>query len=111
MTARLVRTEIEVPGTPEEVWEAIATGPGIACWFVPAEVDEREGGEIVTHHGPYGDSRGVVTAWEPPRRFAYEEREWADGARRADDQEPAVGALPDRPRRPRGARGGTARRA
>ena len=80
MTARLVRTEIEVPGTPEEVWEAIATGPGIACWFVPAEVDERVGGEIVTHHGPYGDSRGVVTAWEPPRRFAYEEREWAEGA-------------------------------
>ena len=80
MTARLVRTEIEVPGTPEDVWEAIATGPGIACWFVPAEVDERVGGEIVTHHGPYGDSRGVVTAWEPPRRFAYEEREWAEGA-------------------------------
>jgi uncharacterized protein YndB with AHSA1/START domain len=80
MTARLVRTEIEVPGTPEEVWEAIATGPGIACWFVPAEVDEREGGEIVTHHGPYGDNRGVVTAWEPPRRFAYEERDWAEGA-------------------------------
>jgi uncharacterized protein YndB with AHSA1/START domain len=80
MTARLVRTEIEVPGTPEQVWEAIATGPGIACWFVPAEVEEREGGEIVTHHGPYGDSRGVVTAWEPPRRFAYEEREWAEGA-------------------------------
>jgi uncharacterized protein YndB with AHSA1/START domain len=80
MTARLVRTEIEVPGTPEEVWEAIATGPGIACWFVPADVDERVGGEIVTHHGPYGDSRGVVTAWEPPRRFAYEERDWAEGA-------------------------------
>ena len=80
MTARLVRTEIEVPGTPEEVWQAIATGPGIACWFVPAEVDERVGGEIVTHHGPYGDSRGVVTAWEPPRRFAYEERDWAEGA-------------------------------
>jgi uncharacterized protein YndB with AHSA1/START domain len=80
MTARLVRTEIEVPGTPEEVWEAIATGPGIACWFVPAEVDERVGGEIVTHHGPYGDSRGTVTAWDPPRRFAYEEREWAEGA-------------------------------
>ena len=80
MTARLVRTEMEVPGTPEQVWEAIATGPGIACWFVPAEVDGRVGGEIVTHHGPYGDSRGVVTAWEPPRRFAYEEREWADGA-------------------------------
>jgi uncharacterized protein YndB with AHSA1/START domain len=80
MTARLVDIEIEVPGTPEQVWEAIATGPGIACWFVPAEVEEREGGEIVTHHGPYGDSKGMVTAWEPHRRFAYEERDWAEGA-------------------------------
>ena len=33
MTARLVDVQIEVPGTPEQVWEAIATGPGIACWF------------------------------------------------------------------------------
>jgi uncharacterized protein YndB with AHSA1/START domain len=74
--ARVVRVEVEVPGTPEEVWEAIATGPGIETWFVPAEVEEREGGSITTHHGPYGDSTGVITAWEPPRRFAYEERDW-----------------------------------
>jgi uncharacterized protein YndB with AHSA1/START domain len=74
--ARVVRVEVEVPGTPEEVWEAIATGPGLECWFVPAEVDGREGGTIKTHHGPFGDSTGTVTAWEPPRRFAYEERDW-----------------------------------
>jgi uncharacterized protein YndB with AHSA1/START domain len=82
MTAdrRLVTVETEVPGTPEEVWEAIATGPGISCWFVPAEVEGREGGRIVTDHGPYGSSEGTVTAWEPPHRFAYEERDWAEGA-------------------------------
>lgn len=78
--ARLVDVSIEVPGTPEQVWQAIATGPGIACWFVPAEVEEREGGAMVTHHGPYGDAKEVVTGWDPPRRFAYEEREWAEGA-------------------------------
>ena len=32
---RSVQVEIEVPGTPEEVWQAIATGPGISSWFVP----------------------------------------------------------------------------
>jgi hypothetical protein len=26
---RSVQVEVEVPGTPEEVWQAIATGPGI----------------------------------------------------------------------------------
>jgi uncharacterized protein YndB with AHSA1/START domain len=76
--SRMVRVEVEVPATPEQVWEAIATGPGMSAWFVPAEVDGREGGAVVTSHGPFGDSHGVVTAWDPPHRFAYEEREWTD---------------------------------
>ena len=35
---RSVQIEIEVPGTPEEVWQAIATGPGISSWFVLVRV-------------------------------------------------------------------------
>jgi uncharacterized protein YndB with AHSA1/START domain len=38
---RSVQIEIEVPGTPEEVWQAIATGPGISSWLLPAEFEER----------------------------------------------------------------------
>ncbi|MGW8990951.1 SRPBCC family protein [Streptomyces zhihengii] len=68
--------EVEVPGTPEEVWDAIATGPGVEAWFVPAEVEPREGGRFVTHHGSFGASEGVVTAWEPPQRLAYDEPDW-----------------------------------
>ena len=49
---RWVQTEVEVPGSPEEVWQAIATGPGISSWFVPTEVEERDGGKIVAHFGP-----------------------------------------------------------
>ena len=33
---RSISVEVEVPGTPEEVWDAIATDPGISKWFVPA---------------------------------------------------------------------------
>lgn len=78
---RYVQIDFEVPGSPEEVWRAIATGPGISAWFVPTEVTEREGGEIAFEFGPeMGSSKGVVTGWEPPRRFAYEEREWMPGA-------------------------------
>lgn len=74
MTDREIHAEIEVPGTPEQVWEAIATGPGITSWFMPARVEEHEGGEIV--HGDEGfSSTGRVTAWEPPHRLAYEEGE------------------------------------
>ena len=40
---RSVQVEVEVPGTPEEVWQAIASGPGISAWFCPAEFEERDG--------------------------------------------------------------------
>ena len=40
---RSIQVEVEVPGTPEEVWQAIATGPGISSWFVPTEFEERDG--------------------------------------------------------------------
>jgi uncharacterized protein YndB with AHSA1/START domain len=73
MSDREIRLETEVPGTPEQVWEAIATGPGIGTWFVPAEIDGREGGEVSFDFGEgFGKETGVLTAWEPPHRVAYE---------------------------------------
>jgi len=67
---RWVQVEVEVPGTPEEVWEAIATGPGVSSWFVPTE--KREDGTVVSHFGPGMDAVATETAWDPPRRFAAE---------------------------------------
>jgi uncharacterized protein YndB with AHSA1/START domain len=68
--SRSIQLAVEVPGTPEEVWEAIATGPGITSWFVPMEVDGRVGGQVVMDFGSYGTHTATVTAWEPPRRVA-----------------------------------------
>ena len=48
---RSVQTEFEVPGTPEEVWQAIATGPGM-------------------------EPRAVLTAWDPPRMYAGQNEGW-----------------------------------
>lgn len=67
---------LEVPGTPEQVWQAIATAEGVSAWMVPAEIEEREGGAVAFHMGPEGSSHGRVTGWEPGRRFEYEE-DWA----------------------------------
>jgi uncharacterized protein YndB with AHSA1/START domain len=67
---RSVQVEVEVPGTPEEVWQAIATGPGVSSWFVPTEV--RDDGTVVSHFGPGMDAVATRTAWEPPHRFAAE---------------------------------------
>jgi uncharacterized protein YndB with AHSA1/START domain len=70
---RAIDLDIEVPGTPEEVWEAVASGPGITAWFVPAKVEGRVGGAVELDFGPgLGVETAQVTAWDPPRRFAAE---------------------------------------
>jgi len=68
---RSVQVETEVPGTPEQVWAAIATGPGISSWFVPSEVEEQVGGVTVSHFSPDGtmDSVATIEKWEPPHQF------------------------------------------
>ncbi|HEU0101036.1 MAG TPA: SRPBCC domain-containing protein [Mycobacteriales bacterium] len=71
-----VSFEIEVPGTPEQVWAALATAEGLSSWFLPTDVEERLGGALVTHMGET-DSPATITAWEPPYRLVYEEPEWA----------------------------------
>jgi uncharacterized protein YndB with AHSA1/START domain len=69
---RAIRLEVEAPGTPEELWEMIATGPGITSWFVPAQVDP-DVRTISLNFGPGMDAAGTITVWEPPHRFAYTE--------------------------------------
>jgi uncharacterized protein YndB with AHSA1/START domain len=72
---RSVQAEVEVPGTPEEVWKAIATGPGVSSWFVPARSDERVGGTVNLNFGPGMDSVSTITAWDPPHRMAAESKD------------------------------------
>lgn len=72
---RSVQAEVEVPGTPEEVWDAIATGPGITSWFVPTQVDERVGGSVVCSFGPGMDSLSQISTWSPPHRFVADSRD------------------------------------
>ena len=78
---RSVEAEVEVPGTPEQVWQAIASGPGISSWFVPSELEQRDGGKAVSHFAPDGsmDSVGKITAWSPPHRFVVETNDEMDG--------------------------------
>ena len=67
--------EIEVAATPEQVWQAIATGAGNAGWLFPAEIEERQGGSMIIHRAPFGgDAPATVSAYDPPRRFAFEEK-------------------------------------
>ncbi len=67
-----VREEIVLDATPEQVWEAIATGPGVNSWFMGHnEIEPREGGKTrMTFDSDYAHE-STVTAWEPGRRLAY----------------------------------------
>ncbi len=76
-----IELEIEVVGTPEEVWKAIATAPGISSWYVPHTVEEREGGIATASFGPGPEMQitGRVAAWEPPHRVVFDKGEGAGG--------------------------------
>ena len=71
---RSVQVEVEVPGTPEEVWQAIATGPGISSWMVPTEMEEKDGKAVAVKmtFGPGMEFRSTVTDWESPSKWASE---------------------------------------
>lgn len=68
---RAIELEVEVPGTVEEVWEAIATGPGISSWFIPHRIEERTGGTVTMDWGSFGEQTGVVDVWDPPHRVVF----------------------------------------
>ncbi|MCR9244664.1 MAG: SRPBCC domain-containing protein [bacterium] len=75
---RFVAVEVDVPGTPEEVWDAIATGPGVTSWFVPTRVELGDDGQparVIANFGPGMESVSTVTDWQPPQSFAAESKD------------------------------------
>lgn len=81
MPTRAIELSVEVAGTPEEVWQVIATGRGISSWYVPHVVEERPGGAAVASFGPGPEMQipGRVAAWEPPHRIVFDKGEGEGG--------------------------------
>jgi uncharacterized protein YndB with AHSA1/START domain len=64
------RNEFTTEATPAQVWDAIATGPGVDAWFMGRT--EIAPGETVRTEFPGGFALdSTVTAWDPPHRLAY----------------------------------------
>lgn len=76
---RSVQVEVEVPGTPEQVWQAIASGPGISAWFVPTQLDGKVGGKLACDFGGGMVSSAKITEWQPPHRFVATDETWLQG--------------------------------
>jgi uncharacterized protein YndB with AHSA1/START domain len=62
---------LEFNATPEQVWEAVSTGPGFSVWFVPHEIEPGEGGKCRADFGSGNVSEGRVLAWEEGKRVVY----------------------------------------
>ena len=72
--------EVEVGATPEQAWQAVATGEGMDAWFMGRnEIEPKEGGKIRTVT-PTWEEEATVTTWDPPNHFAYRTAEAKDGA-------------------------------
>ena len=57
-----IRREVELTATPEQVWQAVATGDGTAAWMFPvAEGAPSRAGEVWAGH--------TVKAFDPPRHL------------------------------------------
>ena len=67
----------QVDATPQQVWQAISTGPGVSSWFVGRT--EIAGSTVRTSFGDDWIPAGTVTDAEPGRRFAYRSATAPDG--------------------------------
>ncbi|MEY9872707.1 uncharacterized protein YndB with AHSA1/START domain [Streptacidiphilus sp. MAP12-33] len=65
-----IELETTLPASPEQVWAAIATGPGVDSWFMGRnQIEAREGGVAAMETGPHR-AEAVISAYEPGKRFA-----------------------------------------
>lgn len=72
-----IRLDAETGATPDQVWDAVATGPGISAWLVGrTEVD---GETVRTSFGDGWIPAGTVTGAEPGHRFAHRTATAPDG--------------------------------
>ncbi|WP_326835747.1 SRPBCC domain-containing protein [Amycolatopsis rhabdoformis] len=68
----------EVAATPEQIWAAISTGPGIDSWYLGRnEVEGGAGGVIRGAFAGY-EPEHAITAWDPLERLVFGSEE-ADG--------------------------------
>lgn len=76
--ARDIDLEVEVPGTPDQVWAAIATGAGVSAWMHPTQIEERAGGSYSfdMQLGAGRNDSGHVTDYDRPHRFATDGVRW-----------------------------------
>ncbi|MFI6299673.1 SRPBCC domain-containing protein [Nonomuraea sp. NPDC050790] len=70
--------ETELRATPAQVWDAIATGPGLSSWMFPFAVEPGVGG-VMRLDLPGVTDESTITGWDPPHRLTVKSKEGEDG--------------------------------
>jgi uncharacterized protein YndB with AHSA1/START domain len=71
------RLDATTTATPEQIWDAIATGPGISSWFIGRT--QINGTAVRTTFGDDWIPAGTVTTSDAPHHFAYRSDTAPDG--------------------------------
>jgi uncharacterized protein YndB with AHSA1/START domain len=67
-----VQDEITVDAPPDDIWQAITSGPHLDSWFIGhSTVEPRLGGRVRMDFGGGAVSDSTITTWEPGKHFAY----------------------------------------
>jgi hypothetical protein len=69
--------EVTVAAGPEQVWEAVATGPGVSSWYIGRT--EIDGSTVRTAFGDANMPASAITAADEPEHFAFRTPAAADG--------------------------------
>lgn len=72
-----LRLQRRLPHPPERVLRGLTDPEDLGQWypFPPTEMDLRPGGTLVFDDGQGGTTEAIVTAYDPPRVFAFRESE------------------------------------
>jgi uncharacterized protein YndB with AHSA1/START domain len=71
------RHAITVDATPAQIWDAIATGPGISAWFIGRT--DIDGDRVRTTFGDDWIPTGTITTRDEPHHFAHRSDTTDDG--------------------------------
>ncbi|WP_433359366.1 SRPBCC domain-containing protein [Actinoplanes sp. CA-142083] len=72
-----INLDATVDATPAQIWDAIATGPGMTTWFIGRT--DIDGNTVRTAFGDNWIPTGTIKTKDQPQHFAYESERAPDG--------------------------------
>ena len=67
-----VRREVSFEASPGQVWSALTQPPLMSAWFdADVEIEARSGGAVRFRFREGSERRGVIEAFDPPRRLVF----------------------------------------